>query len=118
MNELSNRALLEEVLRLQNELATSVRRSFDTIAEERSLRQVLENNYKFQTENVLQLNNRLKRTEDLLQEDRKAMQSLILYTKTLEQSSASSLKELASKKDYQCKLIQTFFIFNYNYFVV
>ena len=61
VNEVSNRALLEEVLRLQNELATSLRRSFDTIAEERNARQILENNYRFQTENVLQLNNRLKR---------------------------------------------------------
>jgi hypothetical protein len=101
VNEVSNRALLEEVLRLQNELATSVRRSFDTIAEERNMRQILENNYKFQTENVLQLNNRLKRTEDLLQEDRKAMQSLILYTKTIEQSSLNTQKDLAMRRDFQ-----------------
>ena len=101
VNEVSNRALLEEVLRLQNELATSVRRSFDTIAEERNLRQILENNYKFQTENVLQLNNRLKRTEDLLQEDRKAMQSLIMYTKTIEQSNLNTQKDLNVKRDFQ-----------------
>jgi hypothetical protein len=103
VNEVSNRALLEEVLRLQNELATALRRSFDTIAEERNARVMLENNYKFQTENVLQLNNRLKRTEDLLQEDRKAMQSLILYTKTIEQSSLNTQKDLNMKRDFQGK---------------
>jgi chromosome segregation ATPase len=101
MTEVSNRALLEEVIRLQNDLALSLRKSFDTLQEERTARQALENNYKFQTDNVLQLNGRLKRAEDLLQENRSAMQSLIVYTKTLEQSAASAQKDLFVRREFQ-----------------
>lgn len=101
VTEVSNRALLEELIRLQNELAISLRRSFDTIAEERNARQILENNYKFQNDNFLQLIGRLKRAEDFLQEDRTAMQSLINYTRNVEQSNMNTIKELSVRRDFQ-----------------
>ena len=55
LTEYSNRALLEEVIRLQNELAGSLRKNFDTLQEERSARQQLEITSKIQYENILQL---------------------------------------------------------------
>ena len=106
MTEVSNRALLEEVIRLQNELALSLRRSFDSLNEERIARQTLENNYKFQIENVLQLNGRLKRAEDSLNEDRSAMQALIAYTKNFEQSTVTTQKDLAVRKDFQAQRLE------------
>lgn len=87
-------------------MAISLRRSFDTIAEERNARQILENNYKFQTENVLQLNGRLKRAEDTLQEDRSAMQSLIVYTRNLEQSMQTAQKDLFIRRDFQAQRLE------------
>lgn len=106
VTEVSNRALLEEVIRLQNELAISLRKSFETINEERNARQILENNYKFQTDNVLQLNGRLKRAEDSLQEDRTAMQSMIVYTRNLEQSILNAQKDLFIRRDFQAQRLE------------
>jgi hypothetical protein len=99
--ETNNRTLLEEIIRLQNELASSLRKNFDSLAEERNARQILENSYKFQTENFLQLMGRLKRAEDSLVEDRVAMQSLIAYTRSLEQNTANVQSDLGSKRDFQ-----------------
>ena len=104
--EVSNRALLEEVIRLQNELALSLRKSFDSLQEERTARLILENSYKFQSETVLQLNGRLKRAEDSLQEDRVAMQSLILFTRGLEQATASAQKDLFVRRDFQAQRLE------------
>lgn len=63
---------------------------------------MLENNYKFQNDSFLQMNGRLKRAEDLLQEDRSAMQSMIIYTRNLEQSLAQSQKDLFVRREFQC----------------
>lgn len=76
------------------------------MAEERNARQALENNYKFQIENVLQLNGRLKRAEDSLNEDRSAMQSLIAYTRNLEQNTAIAQKDLFVRRDYQANRLE------------
>ena len=105
--ETNNRALLEELVRLQNELALSLRKSFDSLQEERSARQLLENNYRFQTENVLQLNGRLKRAEESLSEDRTAMQSLIAYTKNLEQTNMNAQKDLFIRRDFQFQRLES-----------
>jgi len=104
--ETNNRALLEELIRLQNELALSLRRNFDSLQEERTARQLLENSYKFQTESFLQLTGRLKRAEDLLAEDRSAMQSLIAYTRNLEQTNLNTQSEVNSKRDYQFQRLE------------
>lgn len=104
--ETTNRALLEEVVRLQNELAVSLRRSFDTLQEERTARQILENNFKYQSESMLQLTGRLKRAEDSLQEDRGAMQSLIFYTRSLEQSNLNAQKDLFIRRDFQAQRLE------------
>ncbi|CAF0933988.1 unnamed protein product [Brachionus calyciflorus] len=101
--EVSNRALIEDVILLQNDLAISLRRSLDTLNEEKSARLILENNYKFQNEAMLQLNGRLKRTEDLLQQDRNAMQSMIMYTRNLEQSLTNAQRDLFVRKEFQAK---------------
>ena len=55
MTEYSNRALLEEVVRLQNELAVTLRKSLDSIQEERAARQQLENSYRFYYDNMIQM---------------------------------------------------------------
>ena len=44
---------------------------------------------------------RLKRAEDSLVEDRVAMQSLIAYTRSLEQNTANVQSDLGSKRDFQ-----------------
>ena len=54
------RALLEEVVRLQSELKSTVRRNDDVIRDERSNRQQLENTLRSANDLIGQLNNRYK----------------------------------------------------------
>jgi hypothetical protein len=55
LTEYSNRTLLEEVVRLQNELALTLRKSLDSIQEERAARQQLETSYRFYYDNMIQM---------------------------------------------------------------
>ena len=59
LTEFSNRALLEEVIRLQNELAGSLRKSLDSIQEERSAREQFEMFSKLQFETMMQMRLRI-----------------------------------------------------------
>lgn len=106
LSDVNNKSMLEEILKLQNEMAYSLKRSMDSLNEERNARNMLENNYRLQTESFIQLNARLKRTEDFLQEDRGAMQSLILYTKNLEQSTINTQKDLFVRRDFQAQRLE------------
>jgi chromosome segregation ATPase len=101
LTETSNRQLLEELVRLQNDLALTLRKNLDTLQEERLARQQLETLYRQQYDTIIQLSGRLKRTEDILQEDRKGMQSLIIHTKQMEQQLSTTQKDLFLKRDLQ-----------------
>lgn len=50
---------------------------------------------------MLAFSGRIKRTEDTLQDDRSAVQSLILYTRNLEQSMLNTQKDLFARRDLQ-----------------
>lgn len=101
LTEYSNRALLEEVVRLQNELALTLRKSLDSIQEERAARQQLETSYRFYYDNMIQMSGRIKRAEDVLQEDRSAVQSLVINTRNLEQAVLNTQKDLFARRDLQ-----------------
>lgn len=103
--EVSNRTLIGEVVRLQNEMINSLRANLETLNEEKSARQSLETNMKFQNDAYIKTNNRLKQTEEQLQENRNAMQSLIKYTRNLENHLLESQRGLFAKKDFQGNLI-------------
>lgn len=99
--EVSNRSLIEEVVRLQNEMVNSLRNNLDTLNEEKSARQFLETNLKFQHDTFMKTNIKLKQTEEQLNENRITMQSMIKYTRNLENSILESQKDLFARKDFQ-----------------
>ncbi|KAK3091323.1 hypothetical protein FSP39_018929 [Pinctada imbricata] len=99
--EKSNRALLEEVLRLQAEVKTTNRRNEDLIREERGSRHNLESAMKINNELITQLSSRIKEAEDKLSEEKTALSSLVNHTKGVEQAVRSSQNELIAKKDVQ-----------------
>lgn len=99
--EVSNRTLISEVVRLQNEMITSLRNNLETLNDEKSARQILETNLKFQRDAFYKTNIRLKQTEEQLQENQNAMQSLIQYTKKLENSLIESQRDLFVHRDLQ-----------------
>ncbi|XP_050391480.1 coiled-coil domain-containing protein 154 isoform X2 [Patella vulgata] len=101
VTEKSNRALLDEVLRLQNELKVTVKRNEDTLKDESMSRQQLEASLKSCNDLILQLSSRIKSTEDRLAQEQSAMTSLVHHTKGVEQAVINSQHELKSKKDTQ-----------------
>ncbi|XP_064623698.1 coiled-coil domain-containing protein 154-like isoform X3 [Lineus longissimus] len=105
VTEKSNRALLEEVVRLQSELKSTARRNEDVIRDERIARQGLENTLRSSTDALAAVTARLKRTEDRIQEERTHLNELMGQSKTLEQSVIGAQQDVANKRDYQAARI-------------
>lgn len=101
VSEKSNRALLEEVLRLQGDIKSTTRRSDDILREERNARQNLESAIKISNELISQLGTRIKEAEEKLQDEKSSLTSLVHHTKGVEQAVKSSQNELLTKKDIQ-----------------
>lgn len=99
--EKSNRALLEEVLRLQGDIKTANRRNDEVLREEKGSRHNLESAMKINNELITQLSARIKEAEDKLSEEKSALSSLVNHTKGVEQAVKSSQNELIAKKDIQ-----------------
>ncbi|XP_021358873.1 paramyosin-like isoform X2 [Mizuhopecten yessoensis] len=99
--EKSNRALLEEVLRLQGDIKSSTRRNEDILRDERNSRQNLESAIKISNELISQLGTRIKDAEEKLQDEKSALSSLVNHTKGVEQAVKSSQNELLTKRDIQ-----------------
>jgi chaperonin cofactor prefoldin len=101
VTEKSNRALLEEVVRLQSELKSNARRNDDIIRDERLARQGLENTLRSSTDALAAVAARLKRTEDRIQDERTYLNDLMTQSKTLEQSVIGAQQDMSNKRDYQ-----------------
>ncbi|CAF0795309.1 unnamed protein product [Didymodactylos carnosus] len=99
VTEISNRTLLEEVIRLQTELFTAVRRSQDILQEERLSRQQIENNVRIQNDVILQLTSRIKRNEDTFNDEHQSYQIINSNVKGLEQNIMSIQKEYLLRRD-------------------
>ena len=97
--EKSNRALLEEVVRLQTELRTTIKRNEELIRDERQSRVEMENNLRMSSEMLTQLNVRLQMTEDRLSEERSAVNSIVNQQKHVEQAMLTSQHEILSRRD-------------------
>ncbi|XP_077980786.1 uncharacterized protein LOC144435997 isoform X2 [Glandiceps talaboti] len=99
--EQSNRALLEEVVRLQGDLKQSHRRTEDAIAAERQGRQHITENLRASNDLIGQLGARLKRAEEKVQDERAAVGALVNHTKQVEQAVLGSQQEILSRRDQQ-----------------
>eukprot|EP00057_Strongylocentrotus_purpuratus_P018983 XP_011673457.1 PREDICTED: glutamic acid-rich protein isoform X6 [Strongylocentrotus purpuratus] len=99
--EQSNRALLEEVVRLQGELKQSYRTTEDTLLAERQARQQLTENIRASNDLIGQLGARLKRAEERVSDERTAVGALVNHTKQVEQAVLGSQQEILAKRDQQ-----------------
>ncbi|XP_041474639.1 golgin subfamily A member 6-like protein 22 isoform X5 [Lytechinus variegatus] len=99
--EQSNRALLEEVVRLQGELKQSHRASEETLQAERQARQQLTENIRASNDLIGQLGARLKRAEERVSDERTAVGALVNHTKQVEQAVLGSQQEILAKRDQQ-----------------
>lgn len=101
VSEKSNRALLEEVLRLQNDLRTTARRSEDVLREERESRQQLSEAIRISNELITQLSVRIKETEEKIEEEKNSLNALFSHTKNVEKTVVSSHQESQQRRDAQ-----------------
>ena len=101
VSEKSNRALLEEVLRLQNDLRIATKRSEEVIRDERDARQQLSEAIRISNELISQLSERIKETEEKIQDEKASLSSLFNHTKNVEKTVLTSQQDLQSRRDAQ-----------------
>ncbi|WAQ96778.1 CC154-like protein, partial [Mya arenaria] len=101
VSEKSNRALLEEVLRLQNDLRNTSRRSEDVLREERESRQQLSEAIKISNDLISQLSVRIKETEEKIEDEKDTLATLFSHTKNVEKSVVVSQQEIHQRRDAQ-----------------
>ncbi|XP_070186401.1 coiled-coil domain-containing protein 154-like isoform X2 [Littorina saxatilis] len=99
LTEKSNRALLEEVLRLQNELRVLVAQNERAIRDERNARTQLDASVNIVNDLISQLASRIKGAEDRLNDERGAISTLLSQTRGVEQAMKASQQELTIRKD-------------------
>ena len=101
VSEKSNRALLEEVLRLQNDLRIATKKSEDVIRDEREARVQLSEAIRISNELITQLSERIKDTEEKIQEEKASLNSLFSHTKNVEKTVLTSQQDIQSRRDAQ-----------------
>ncbi|XP_025105725.1 coiled-coil domain-containing protein 154-like isoform X2 [Pomacea canaliculata] len=101
LTEKSNRSLLEEVLRLQNDLRISVVRNEQSIRDEKQARIQLDSSLNIVNDLITQLAARIKTAEEKILEEKSTLSSLVQHTKGVEQTVLASQQELKSRKDVQ-----------------
>ncbi|CAL1541583.1 unnamed protein product [Lymnaea stagnalis] len=106
VSEKSNRALLEEVIRMQGELRLMVRRNEESIKDEQLSRQQIESSIRIVNDLITKLSLRIKTAEDKILEEKSALSSLISHTKGVEQAVVAGQHTIAVKKDSQASKIQ------------
>ena len=99
INEQSNRALLEELVRLQGDLKSSIRRNEDTLRDEREERLVLAEKIRAGNNMYTQLIMRLARTEEKLESEHNNVGSLVSHTKQVEQALMGTQQQLLSRRE-------------------
>ena len=101
VSEKSNRALLEEVLRLQNDLRIATKKSEEVIRDEREARQQLSEAIRISNELISQLSERIKETEEKIQDEKASLSSLFNHTKNVEKTVLTSQQDIQSRRDAQ-----------------
>ena len=101
VTEKSNRALLEEVVRLQSELKGQIRRNEETLRDERQARMQMENTMRAGNDLITQMSSRLKSTEEKVAEERSTVSALLSQTKNMEQVVLGGQQDLLNRRDLQ-----------------
>ncbi|XP_055878044.1 putative leucine-rich repeat-containing protein DDB_G0290503 isoform X2 [Biomphalaria glabrata] len=106
VSEKSNRTLLEEVIRMQNDLRLMIRRNEENIKDEQLSRQQIESSLHIVNDLITKLSIRIKSAEDKIIEERSALTSLISHTKGVEQAVIAGQQTITAKKNSETTKIQ------------
>ncbi|KAJ7362135.1 hypothetical protein OS493_013226 [Desmophyllum pertusum] len=99
MSEQSNKALLEELVRLQGELKGSIRRNEDTLREEREERLVLSEKIRAANNLYTQMTMRVARAEEKIESEHNTVGTLVNHTKQVEQALMGNQQQLLSRRE-------------------
>lgn len=99
LGEQSNKALLEELVRLQGELKGSIRRNEDTLREEREERLILSEKIQAANNLYTQMMMRMARAEEKIESDHNTVGSLVNHTKQVEQALVGNQQQLLSRRE-------------------
>ncbi|GAB1598354.1 Hypothetical predicted protein [Argonauta hians] len=106
ISEKSCRALLEEMVRLQNDLKSTVRRNEEVVHEQSLSRQQLDALVRKNMDSLIHLNSKIQRLEQKIQQDEIAFNMLKTQAQNLEQITKGSQQDLFGKKDMHTAKIQ------------
>ncbi|XP_068762308.1 coiled-coil domain-containing protein 154-like isoform X3 [Montipora capricornis] len=99
LGEQSNKALLEELVRLQGELKGSIRRNEDTLREEREERLILAEKIQAGNNLYTQMMMRMARAEEKIESEHNTVGSLVNHTKEVEQALMGNQQQLLSRRE-------------------
>ena len=99
VSEQSNKALLEELVRLQGELKGSIRRNEDTLREEREERLVLSEKIRAANNLYTQMMMRMARAEEKIESEHNTVGTLVSHTKQVEQALMGNQQQLLSRRE-------------------
>lgn len=99
VSEQSNKALLEELVRLQGELKGSIRRNEDTLREEREERLVLSEKIRAANNLYTQMMMRVARAEEKIESEHNTVGTLVNHTKQVEQALMGNQQQLLSRRE-------------------
>ncbi|XP_078356147.1 uncharacterized protein LOC144640957, partial [Oculina patagonica] len=99
VSEQSNKALLEELVRLQGELKGSIRRNEDTLREEREERLVLSEKIRAANNLYTQMMMRVARAEEKIESEHNTVGTLVSHTKQVEQALMGNQQQLLSRRE-------------------
>ncbi|XP_029212972.2 coiled-coil domain-containing protein 154-like isoform X5 [Acropora millepora] len=99
LGEQSNKALLEELVRLQGDLKGSIRRNQDILREEREERLILAEKIQAANNLYTQMMMRMARAEEKIETEHNTVGSLVNHTKQVEQALIGNQQQLLSRRE-------------------
>jgi chromosome segregation ATPase len=102
----ASRAVLEQLMRLQQDFKVEIKKHEQLIAEERNQRMRMESVVNGAVNKQGELEERLRRNEDSCKENKSALSQLISHTQNVERAVISGQQDMVTKKEQQGKKIQ------------
>ncbi|XP_042214252.1 putative leucine-rich repeat-containing protein DDB_G0290503 isoform X2 [Homarus americanus] len=106
--EQSNRALLDELMRLQQDLKMNVKRNEMGLVEEKEARTRLENTFRQSQNKNYEYEDRMRRCEEALKENRNAVQQMVSHTKSIERAISTSQQEQMERRGNSAQKLQEY----------
>ncbi|KAK3876279.1 hypothetical protein Pcinc_018933 [Petrolisthes cinctipes] len=106
--EQSNRALLDELMRIQQDLKMNVKRNEMGLAEEKDVRSRLDTAVRQAQSKTFEFEDRIRRLEDAIKENRNQVMQMVSHSKSIEKTVASAQQDQLDKRSHSAQRLQEF----------